>query len=101
MYFALLLVFLRRINFEIMTAVQLNAMNTQLLQGIGVIADDESLMKRLTKFVAKLVKEKKNSTLMTKEDFFNRIEKAEKDIADGKGITFTNREDMNAWLNSL
>ncbi len=26
---------------------------------------------------------------------------AEKDIADGKGITFTNREDMNAWLNSL
>ncbi len=84
-----------------MTAVQLKAMNTQLLQGIGVIADDESLMRRLTKFVAKLVKEKKDSTLMTREDFFDRIEKAEKDIADGKGITFTNCEDMNAWLNSL
>jgi hypothetical protein len=85
-----------------MTAVQLNAMNTQLLQGIGVIADDESLMKRLTKFVAKLVREKtQDPTPMTKEEFFARIDKAEQEIAEGKGITFTNREDMNAWLNSL
>ncbi len=87
---------------SVMTAVQLNAMNTQLLQGIGVIADDESLMKRLTKFVAKLVREKtQDPTLMTKEEFFARIDKAEQEIAEGKGITFTNREDMNAWLNSL
>ena len=40
-------------------------------------------------------------TLMTKEEFFARIDKAEQEIAEGKGITFTNREDMNAWLNSL
>ena len=87
---------------SVMTAVQLNAMNTQLLQGIGIIADDESLMKRLTKFVAKLVREKtQDPTLMTKEEFFARIDKAEQEIAEGKGITFTNREDMNAWLNSL
>ena len=87
---------------SVMTAVQLTAMNTQLLQGIGVIADDESLMKRLTKFVAKLVREKtQDPTLMTKEEFFARIDKAEQEIAEGKGITFTNREDMNAWLNSL
>ena len=39
--------------------------------------------------------------LMTKEEFFQRVDRAEKDIAEGKGITFTNREDMNAWLNSL
>lgn len=40
-------------------------------------------------------------TLLTKEDFFARIDKAEKDIAEGKGITFTNKDEMNAWLNSL
>jgi len=33
---------------------------------------------------------------MTKEDFFAKINKTEKDIAEGKGITFTNKEDMNA-----
>ena len=38
---------------------------------------------------------------MTKEEFFARVDKAEKEIADGKGFTFTNRDDMNVWLNSL
>ena len=38
---------------------------------------------------------------MTKEDFFDRLDKAEKEIAEGKGVTFTNKDDMNAWLNSL
>ena len=45
--------------------------------------------------------EKEDSTLMTKEDFFDRLDKAEKEIAEGKGVTFTNKDDMNAWLNSL
>ena len=34
-------------NIIIMTAVQLNAMNTELWQSIGAIADSEQLMKRL------------------------------------------------------
>lgn len=61
-----------------MTAVQLNAMNTELWQSIGLIADSESLMKRLTKYVKKLVKEKEDSTLMTKEEFFARVDEAKK-----------------------
>ena len=40
-------------------------------------------------------------TLMTKEEFFARVDKAEKEIAEGKGKRFTNPEEMNAWLNSL
>ena len=40
-------------------------------------------------------------TELTREDFFARVDKAEKEIAEGKGITFTNKDDMNAWLNSL
>ena len=56
-------------NEEVMTDAQLNAMNTELLQGIGAIADCEPLMKRLTKYVRKLVKERENDpTLMTKEE---------------------------------
>lgn len=42
-----------------MTAAQLNAMHTQLLQNIGYIADDESLMRRLTAYSKKLAKESK------------------------------------------
>ena len=81
-----------------MTTVQLNA---QIWRGMGILADSEAMMKRVAKYLRKLVKEREDHTLMTKEEFFARLDKAEKEIADGKGITFTNRDDMNAWLNSL
>lgn len=62
-----------------MTAVQLNAMNTELWQSIGAIADSEPLMRRLTRYAKKLVKEKENDpTLFTKEEFFARIDEAKK-----------------------
>ncbi len=82
-----------------MTAVQLNA---ELLRNMSIIAEDETLLKRATKYLRKLVSEKEaDSTLLTKEEFFARIDKAEKEIAEGKSFTFSNRDDMNAWLNSL
>ena len=43
----------------------------------------------------------KDPTLMTKEEFFARIERAEEQLERGEGITFTDRDAMNAWLNSL
>lgn len=61
-----------------MTAVQQNTMNTELWQGIGAIADDKSLMQRLSRYVKRLVKEKEDETLMTKGEFFARIDEAKK-----------------------
>ena len=81
-----------------MTAIQMNA---EILRNMSIIAEDENLLKRAAKYLRKLATEKKDSSLMTKEEFFARIDKAEKEIADGKGTTFTNKDDMNAWLNSL
>ena len=82
-----------------MTALQLNA---EMLRNMSIIAEDENLLKRAVKYLRKLAVEKSSDpTEMTKAEFFARIEKAEKDIAEGKGTTFTNREEMNAWLNSL
>ena len=40
-------------------------------------------------------------TLMTKEDFYAKPDRAERDIKAGRGVTFTNLEDMHAWLNTL
>lgn len=83
-----------------MTAGQLKTMNTELWQSIGAIADSEPLMKRLTRYAKKLAKEKED-TLLTRDEFLARLDKAEQDIADGKGTTFNNLEDMNAWLDAL
>ena len=84
-----------------MTAVQLNTMNTELWQSIGAIADNESLMRRLTRYAKRLVKEKNDPTLMTKEEFFARIDESKKEYEKGQYTSFNNLEDMNAWLNSL
>ena len=82
-----------------MTAIELNA---QIWRDMGALADSEPMMKRVAKYLRKLVAEKQaDPTEMTREEFFRRVEEAEKEIAEGKGITFTNRDDMNAWLNSL
>lgn len=59
-------------------------------------------MKRMARYIKKLVAEKQaDPTLMTKEEFFARVDKAEQQIDRGEGITFDNQETMNAWLNSL
>lgn len=58
-----------------MTTTQQIAMNTELWQSIGYIADNDALMRRLTRYAKKLAKEK-NPTLMTKEEFFARVEAA-------------------------
>ena len=81
-----------------MTAIEMNA---ELLRNMSIIAEDENLLKRAAKYLRKLVAEKEDPTLMTKDEFFARVDKAEKEIAEGKGVTFTNKDDMNAWLNSL
>ena len=82
-----------------MTAMQLNA---EILRNLGTLAEDENMLRRVAKYLRKLVAEKESdSTEMSREEFIARVEKAEKDIDEGKGITFTNRDDMNAWLNSL
>ena len=82
-----------------MTTAQLNA---EIMQNLSVLADSEDMMTRVAKYLRKLVKEKKaDPTLMNKEEFFAKLDKAEESIEQGKGKTFTHPSEMNAWLNSL
>ena len=82
-----------------MTTAQLTA---EIMQNLSVLADSEDMMTRVAKYLRKLVKEKKaDPTLMSKEEFFAKLDKAEESIEQGKGKTFTHPSEMNAWLNSL
>ena len=81
-----------------MTAVQLNA---EMLRSMSIIAEDETLLKRAVKYLRKLVADKEAPTLLTKEEFLAKVDKAEKQISQGKCTTFTNLDDMNNWLNAL
>ena len=82
-----------------MTTMQLNA---EILRNLGAIAEDEGMLKRVAKYLRKLVAEKEaEPTHFTKEEFFHMVDEAKQDIADGKGYSFSNPDEMNAWLKSL
>lgn len=80
---------------DVMTVVQLNA---QIWRDMGILADSEPMMKRVAKYLRKLVKEKEDPTLMTKEEFFAKIERAEQQIARGEGMEMRPDEDLTTFL---
>ncbi len=82
-----------------MTALQLNA---DIYKNLAILSQDESMLEKAAKSLRRLVnKMTEDPTCMTKEEFFARVDEAEREIKEGKGITFTNKADMVAWLNSL
>ena len=81
-----------------MTTAQYNTMSKELWQDIGAIADNENLMRRLARYVKKLVKEQNDSTLMTKEEYFAMLEEAEQQLARGEGMAMLPGEDLTAFL---
>lgn len=77
-------------------------MNTELWQSIGAIADSEPLMKRLTRYAKKLVMEREaDRTRMSKEEFFRRVDESKRQHERGEYISFSDKEEMNRWLNTL
>ena len=81
-----------------MTATQQVAMNTELWQSIGTIADSDDLMRRLTRYAKRLAKEKADDpTLMSKEEFFARVDEAKK----GPSMKFASVEELDRYIRSL
>ena len=79
-----------------MTAVQLNA---EILRNLGAIAEDESMLKRVAKYLRKLVAEKEaDPTLLTKEEFFARVDEAREQIKRGEGVEMLPDESLDDFL---
>ena len=81
-----------------MTAIQLNALNAQVWRDMGIIAEDEGMMRRVAKYLRKIVRDMNaDPTLMTKENFMARIEDARKQ----PGKSFANVEELDRYIRSL
>ena len=82
-----------------MTTAQLS---TEIWHSMSIIAEDEGLMRRAAKYLRNLAAEKAaDTTEMSREDFFARVDKAEKQIANGQCRSFSNAKEMNEWLAAL
>lgn len=83
------------------SSMQIGSLNAEILHNLSTIADDADMLNRVAKYLRRLTKKREDETLMTREEFFRKLDEAEEDIAQGRGRTFSNIEDMNNWLNSL
>lgn len=82
-----------------MTAIQMNALSAQMWRDMGLIAEDEGMMKRAAKYLHKLVKELTNDPAhMAKDEYFAMLDEAEQQIARGEGHEMLPNEDLTTYL---
>ena len=81
-----------------MTAMQMNA---ELFRQLSIIAEDESLMAKAVKYLKKLTAKKEDETLMTKEEFFRRVDEAKEQARQGRVHRIETKEGLDQFLNSL
>ena len=79
-----------------MTTSELNA---EVLRNLSIVAEDESLLKRVAKYLRRVVAEKQNDpTLMTEEEFFAKLERGEKAYRQGTCHEMLPDEDLDDFL---
>ena len=78
-----------------MTAIQLNA---EIYRAMSVIAEDEGLLRQALKYLKKLATKKQDETLMTKEAFFARVDKAKAQYERGEYTTQLPGESVSDML---
>ena len=81
-----------------MTAVEMNA---ELFRQLSIIAEDESLMAKMLKYAKKLTASKTAPTLMTKEEFFAKIDESLEQARQGRVHRIESKAELNQFLNSL
>ena len=82
-----------------MTAIEMNA---EMLRNMSIIAEDEDLLKRATRYLRKLVAEKEaDDTEFSKEEFMARVEASRKQAMEGKVHSIKSKEELTEFLNSL
>ena len=81
-----------------MTAIQLNA---EIYEAFSIIAKDEFLLKKAAKSLKRLASQKKDETLMSKEEFFIVVDKSLEEANNGKTKSIRSEKELLSFLDSL
>ena len=77
-------------------------MNAEILRNMSIIAEDEDLLKRVAKYLRKIVSEKQaDDTELTKEEFFARVDASREQAMQGKLHHIENKDELKKFLNNL
>ncbi len=73
-------------------------LDADILRNLGIIAKDETMLSKVAKYVRRLAKQMtEDPTLMTKDEFFAKIERAERQ----PGKSFANVEELDKYIRNL
>ena len=82
-----------------MTALQLNA---DIYRNLGIIAEDETMLAKVAKYVRKLAKQLTDDpACMSKEEYFAMLDRSAAEAESGNVYRFNNKEEMLEWLKTL
>ncbi len=85
-----------------MSTTATNTYCADILRNLGAISDNESALARVAKYVRRVVKEQEEDpTLMTKDEFFARVDKARESLRQGKGKVMLYGETLTEFLNRV
>lgn len=76
-------------------------LSTDFLRDLGIVAQDENLMRRAVRYIKRLATEKQDPTLMTKEEYFAKLDRSEEQYQQGKYKIFANVEELDRYISSL
>lgn len=62
------------------------------------IIEDEGLMKQLAKYLRRLVVKLPDPTLLSEEEFYAKLDEAEREIVEGKGVKMLPGESLDDLL---
>ena len=81
-----------------MTSLQLNA---EIYEALSIIAQDESLLKKAARSLKRLASQKKDETLMSREEFFATVDQSIQDANQGRIKKVSSEGELVNFLNSL
>ena len=77
------------------------ALNPDFLRELSYVAEDEGMMKKLSRYVHRLFEKKQDDTLFTEEEFRRKLERSSTQAAEGKYIEMRADETVDQFVDRL
>lgn len=76
-------------------------LDAEFLRNLGIVAQDEDMLAKVVKYVKRLVQKKEDPTLMSKEEFFARVDHSLEQAKQGKVHRMLPEESLDDFLNRV
>lgn len=89
----------KRKKLQVMSTLQIGALNAEILRNLGIVAEDEGALQRVAKYLRRVVREITNDpTLIPRDEFFASLDRGEEEYRQGKTYRMLPGETLDEFL---